>query len=226
VPKTGVLVKHLGLIPDGNRRFARAKGIPAWQGHLEGSRKMKQFISWVFEDWKIPVLTIYGFSAKNFGRSPFEVSKLMEIIEANVRELASNELVRRNKVHLKFIGRTRLLPEKVREAIRDAEEKTAENNKFHLNIALAYDGQAEIADAVASGARTERELEKAMYLGNLPQPDLIIRTSGERRLSGFLLWGSNYAEFAFPQTNWPAFQKKDLSRILADYGRRNRRFGR
>ncbi len=219
-------IRHLALIPDGNRRFARERGLPAWYGHLAGVKKMKAFINWVFEDFGIPVLTIYGFSAKNFSRPRREVAKLMEIIEKNVREIAADESVHRNHIRLRFIGRTRMMPESIRMEISRAERATSGYDRFFLNIALAYDGQAEIADAVRAGARTEKAIESALYLGGLPQPDLIIRTSGERRLSGFLLWGSSYAEFGFSQKNWPAFEKKDLARLVSDYGRRNRRFGR
>jgi tritrans,polycis-undecaprenyl-diphosphate synthase [geranylgeranyl-diphosphate specific] len=218
-------IRHLGLIPDGNRRFARSHGKPAWQGHLAGVKTMHKFIRWVFEDWGIPVLTIYGFSANNFSRPAFEVSKLMKIIKENVEQISTDPAIARNGVRVRFIGRLHLMPPAVRDAIKTAERLTAGNAKFSLNIALAYDGQAEIADAVAAGARTEKEIESRLYLAGLPQPDLIIRTSGEQRLSGFLLWGSSYAEFAFCRKNWPAFGKADLRRMIDDYNRRNRRFG-
>lgn len=219
-------IRHLGLIPDGNRRFARAKSKPPWWGHEAGVLKMRQFFHWVFRDWGIPILTVYGLSSKNLSRPQAEVSKILSLVKWGLKDAEKTDLFLMRNVRLRFIGRLNLLPKSFQAVIRLAEKATEGNRRHFLNLAFAYDGQAEIVDAVARGARTEEEIGQKTYLGDFPPPDLIIRTSGEQRLSGFLLWGSSYSEFAFCPKNWPAFSKTDLSSILRDYESRNRRFGR
>ncbi|MFH0961398.1 MAG: polyprenyl diphosphate synthase [archaeon] len=219
-------IRHLGLIPDGNRRFARGKSKPPWWGHEAGVRNMREFFHWVFEGWKIPVLTVYGLSSKNLSRAPVEVSRIFSLIKLGLKDAEKKDFFMMNNVRLRFIGRLHLLPKNFQSALRSAERATEANKKFFLNIAFAYDGQAEIVDAVAKGARTEEEISQKIYLGGFPPPDLIIRTSGEQRLSGFLLWGSSYSEFAFCRKKWPEFVRKDLDSILRNYEARNRRFGR
>lgn len=219
-------IRHLGLIPDGNRRFAKERNQLPWWGHEKGVAKMREFFHWVFEDWQISVLTVYGLSSKNLSRPKIEVSKILHLIKWGLSDAKRTDQFMMENVRINFIGRTHLFPSAFQKALRSAERATEENDRFNLNIALAYDGHSEIADAVSGGARTEKEIEQATYIGRFPQPDLIIRTGGEKRLSGFLLWGSSYAELDFVSKMWPEFSREDLKKSVSGFERRNRRFGK
>jgi|CXWL01.1.fsa_nt_gi short-chain Z-isoprenyl diphosphate synthase len=236
------LPRHIGIIMDGNRRFARAVGTSNVSfGHQRGADKLRQVLSWCY-DAGIPVVTVWSFSLDNFHRDTSEVEELLRLFETKTRELAVQHEVHTKEVQVRYIGKIELLPDSLREAIRDVEQATAGYDRYHLNIAMAYGGREEITDAfrgfLEGQARAGHGLEQALvefdahgiepylYTSGLPEPDLIVRTSGEVRLSGFLLWQSAYSEFYFCDTHWPAFRKIDFLRALRSHHQRQRRFGR
>jgi short-chain Z-isoprenyl diphosphate synthase len=234
--------RHLGIVLDGNRRFARQQGMArVADGHARGADKIHEVLNWCFEAG-VPVVTIWIFSLDNFNREPAEVTELLQLIADRTRELIVHEGIHRNQVRVKYIGRVDSLPPHVQEAIRDAEAATAAYTRLHLNVAIAYGGREEITDAfrqylrdqAAQGHGLEQiaadlkpdQLDRYLYTSGLPDPDLIIRTSGEIRLSGFLLWQSAYSEYYFCDTYWPAFRKVDFLRALRSFHLRHRRFGK
>jgi len=230
--------EHIGVILDGNRRWASARDMIPWEGHREGAEKVKKFLEWC-TDLGIKTVTLYGLSTENFQRSKREVEELMKLYEENLKEILRSDVIHKNKVHVKVIGRISLLPDRLQQLIREVEEATRGYDRFYLNIALAYGGRAEIVDAarkiaskVKSGELNPEEIdeavfEKNLYTSYLPQqdPDLIIRTSGESRLSGFLLWQSAYSELFFVDVYWPEFREIDLERAIRSFQQRHRRFG-
>lgn len=222
--------QHIGIIMDGNRRWAKKHGLPTFEGHRRGYNKVKEVGDWCLERG-IKILTVYAFSIENWNRSKEEVSYLMMLL----KRFATREVdyfVKKN-AKIKFRGRINELADDLKEAIGNIEEKTKDNTKATLNIALNYGGRAEIVDAVKEIIKQKIPAEKIdeklvsgfLYMKDLPDPDFIIRTSGEQRLSGFLLWQSSYAELYFCKTHWPAFSEKDLDEALADFANRQRRFG-
>ena len=236
------LPRHIGVIMDGNRRFARSRGnAHVSYGHARGADKLQQVLSWCY-DAGIPVVTVWSFSLDNFQRDTSEVEALLQLFEDKTRELASHSEVHTNEVQVRYIGKMELLPESLREAIRAVESATAGYDRFHLNIAMAYGGREEISDAFRRylaeqlvrgrslgevlAAFDERAIEPFLYTSGLPEPDLIVRTSGEVRLSGFLLWQSAYSEFYFCDTHWPAFRRIDFLRALRSHHQRQRRYGK
>ncbi|MBZ0112574.1 MAG: di-trans,poly-cis-decaprenylcistransferase [Thermoanaerobaculia bacterium] len=236
------LPQHLGMIMDGNRRFARDLGSDHVSvGHQRGAEKLWQVLNWCY-DAGIPMATVWSFSIDNFNRDTSEVEALLQLFEEKTRELINHADVHAKEVRVRYIGKLDLLPESLQEAIRAAEAATARYDKYFLNIAMAYGGREEIMDALkrhleqqlAAGksldevARTidENAIESNLYTQGLPEPDLILRTSGEVRLSGFLLWQSAYSEFYFCDTHWPAFRRIDFLRALRSHHLRQRRFGR
>lgn len=237
-----VLPGHIGVIMDGNRRFARETGLAsASEGHSRGAKKIRDLLSWCY-DVGIPVVTVWSFSLDNFQRDTSEVEALLRLFETETRALAKNSDVHTNQVRVRYLGKLELLPDSLREAIQAAEDATAGYSRFQLNIAMAYGGREEIADAFRdylrdrcrAGASLEEvaeglgelTIEPYLYTSGVPDPDLILRTSGEVRLSGFLLWQSAYSEYYFCDTHWPAFRKIDLLRALRSYHQRQRRFGK
>lgn len=233
--------RHIGIIMDGNRRFARMLAEDVAFGHEVGADKLREMLDWCFE-LNIPVVTVWGFSIDNFQRDSAEVQELLALFEVKTREMVDSADLHGNQVRVRFIGRRDLLPESLQSAMSEVERATAHYNRFVLNIALAYGGRQEIGDAFKDYLAHEREtgkdldhaiehfdqrvLERYLYTSGLPEPDLIIRTSGEVRLSGFLLWQSANSEYYFCDTNWPAFRKIDFLRALRSYDQRQRRFGR
>jgi short-chain Z-isoprenyl diphosphate synthase len=233
---------HLGIIMDGNRRFARRWGFRhAIHGHQRGAEKLREVLDWCREN-QVKVVTVWCFSLENFQRSSEEVEGLLGLFEDKTREMAEDGHVHDHRIRVRYIGRLELLPDSLRREIARVEELTADYDQFELNIAMAYGGRQEIADAfrrhiaerAAAGAALDEILEGLdahsidpyLYTSGQPEPDLILRTSGEVRLSGFLLWQSAYSEFYFCDTNWPAFREIDFLRALRAYDERQRRFGR
>ncbi len=236
--KGGTKPEHVAIILDGNRRWASQRSLNPWIGHHYGAEKIEELLRWCL-DMDVKSVTLYAFSTENFRRSPKEVEEIMRITEEKLREIFENESIHKNKVRVKAIGRLDLLPKKLQELVRRVEESTEEYNERFLNVALAYGGRAEIVDATRkiaekaeSGELTPEEIneqlfEKYLYTAHMPKqdPDLIIRTSGEERLSGFLSWQSAYSELCFLDLNWPDFRRIDLLRAVRTYQRRKRRFG-
>ena len=236
------LPRHIGLILDGNRRFARQLGLTgAIEGHERGAAKLEEALEWC-EELGIQMVTIWILSTENLMRPPEELGELLSLIEGKLRRTAVDPKIHKRQVRIRAIGKLDLLPESLRDAIRVAEEATVNYEKFFLNVAVGYGGRQEVVDAVQGllndwGRQglslgeivdrvTAEAIGKYLYTYDLPDPDLIIRTSGEVRLSGFLLWQSAYSEYYFCDAYWPAFRKIDLLRAIRSFQQRQRRFGR
>jgi len=230
--------EHIAIILDGNRRWASEQSLNPWVGHHQGADKIEDLLDWCL-DLGVKSITLYAFSTENFQRHPKEVEELMTIAERKLREVLTNERIHEHRVQIKVIGRLGLLPKNLQEMIRQVEDATKDYDEHFLNVALAYGGRAEIVDAARKIAQRVEEgelkpdmideeiFEKFLYTAHMSKqdPDLIIRTSGEERLSGFLLWQSAYSELCFLDVYWPAFRKIDLLRALRTYQQRKRRFG-
>ncbi|WP_290225609.1 isoprenyl transferase [Corynebacterium confusum] len=230
--------KHVAIMADGNRRWAREAGFTdISHGHRQGAKKIGEMISWC-ADTEVEVVTIYLLSTENLKRQEAEVKLLFDIISDVVETLSTGDL----GCQVRLVGHLDLLPDRVVERMRQAAEKTQDNSGVIVNVAVGYGGRQEIVDAVqdlvraeaAQGTTAEEMAERVtaesishhLYTKGLPDPDLVIRTSGEQRLSGFLLWQAAYSEIWFTDTYWPAFRKLDFLRALRDYSQRSRRFGK
>jgi tritrans,polycis-undecaprenyl-diphosphate synthase [geranylgeranyl-diphosphate specific] len=230
--------EHIAIILDGNRRWAFHKSLIPWVGHRHGADKIDELLDWCIE-LDVKFITLYAFSTENFSRRPKEVEEIMKLIEEKMRSILKNEKIYANKIKVKAIGRIDLLPESIQEVIQRVEESTKMYDERLLNVALAYGGRAEIVDATKKIADevkngelktediNEQLFENYLYTAHMPKQDadLIIRTSGEERLSGFLSWQSAYSELCFVDVNWPDFRRIDLLRAVRTYQRRKRRFG-
>jgi len=222
---------HLGIIMDGNRRWAKEKKLAFHSGHRQGVKKVKELLRWCM-DRGIKILTLYAFSAENWDRDKGEVSFLMNLFESVISS-EIHELCQEG-IKLKIIGQKDRLPVKLQKLIEDAEAFTEDNRRGFLNLAISYSGWSEIVEAVRKIAeekippeKIDRALiKKYLWSADIPDADLIIRTSGEQRTSGFLLWQSAYSEWYFCRKHWPDFSEKDLDEALNDYQKRQRRFGK
>jgi short-chain Z-isoprenyl diphosphate synthase len=238
--RKGVAPTHLGIILDGNRRYAREMGFEdVSEGHREGARKLDEVLQWCV-DLNIRIITIWVLSPDNVNRDKEEVEALFGVIRDKMNELSQNEIIRSYKFRIKVFGKLDKLPADVKEAIARSEESTKDHNQYILNMAIGYGGREEIVDAVkmalaGKDARsvdelaqslTAEDITKHLYTSGIPDPDLIIRTSGEVRMSGFLLWQSAYSEFYFCDALWPAFRRIDFLRAIRSFQHRTRRFGR
>jgi tritrans,polycis-undecaprenyl-diphosphate synthase [geranylgeranyl-diphosphate specific] len=236
--ENGIKLEHIAIILDGNRRWAAEKTLDPWFGHEKGAEKVDQLLDWCLK-LDVKSVTLYAFSTENFNRSPDEIEEIMRIAEGEFRKILTDERIHRNRVHVKVIGRVSLLPESLQRLVADVENATKDYDEHFLNLAFAYGGRAEIVDAarkIAEEAKEgtlvpekvdEKAFEKYLYTAHMPKqdPDLIIRTSGEERLSGFLLWQSAYSEFCFLDVYWPDFRAIDLLRAVRTFQRRKRRYG-
>lgn len=236
------LPRHVGVILDGNRRYARERGLPSVaHGHRAGADKIPEFLDWCWE-LDIPYVTLWLLSTENLSRDDEEVAGLLDIIVETVQRIATHPSTKQRRLRVTAVGALDLLPQEVRVRLKDACEATADHDGFHLQVAVGYGGRQEITDALRSLLRERaaagdsleevaehldaEEIGDHLYTTGLPDPDLIIRTSGELRLSGFLLWQSAHSEFYFCDPYWPEFRRIDFLRALRDYQRRVRRFGR
>ena len=236
--KNGEKLEHIAIVLDGNRRWASEKDLNPWLGHKKGADTVEQLLDWC-DELNVKNVTLYTFSTENFRRSPEEIEEIMRIAEEKFNKLLTNERIHRKKVNVKVIGRLSLLPESLQKLIADVEKATANYDKQFLNFAFAYGGRAEIVDAAKTIAEKvkngeleidevdESTFEKYLYTShmNKQDPDLIIRTSGEERLSGFLLWQSAYSELCFLDVFWPNFRLIDLLRAIRTFQNRRRRYG-
>ncbi len=222
---------HVAIIMDGNGRWARARGLPRIVGHRQGTENIRRVLNASVE-FGIKVLTIYAFSTENWGRPPDEVRGLMTILEQTIdREVPE---LHKNGVRLRHIGRLEGLSPKLQQGVRNAIELTRNNDRVILNVAFNYGGRGEIVDAVrrmiAEGVTTDQVTEELigryLYTDGLPDPDLIIRTGGEMRLSNYLIWQAAYAEYYSTPAFWPDFDRDELYRALVAFNQRQRRFGR
>ncbi|MEM0249205.1 MAG: polyprenyl diphosphate synthase [Desulfurococcaceae archaeon] len=236
--KNGPFPRHIGIIPDGNRRWARERGLNPWEGHGFGYEKVKEVLRWIWE-LKIPFVTVFAMSAENcVHRDLEERENLFNIVRRGLKEVLSMPEIHKNMVKILVVGRLSHVPEDIRELAEAVTERTANYGNYVLTIALCYGGRQEIVDAVKAIAMdVERGLLKAediheetfakyLQTGAIPDLDLIIRTSGEERISNFLLWHSAYSELYFCDAYWPDFRKIDFWRAIRSYQRRERRFGR
>ncbi len=221
-------IQCIGLILDGNRRWAKERGLPSLQGHKQGLETLVQAVRWI-RDRGIKHAVAYVFSTENWNRSEEEVSYLMRLLQ----DAATHELQALSKdgVRIRCIGDRTRLSESVRSAVERIESESAANTAITLWLCLSYGGRAEIAAAAHAaaahgGSITEASLHAAFWSAEMPDPDIIIRTGGERRLSNFLLWQAAYSEFFFVDAYWPDFSEKTLDGILAEYATRERRHGK
>ncbi|MBX5492065.1 MAG: isoprenyl transferase [Chloroflexi bacterium] len=230
-PPLSHVPRHVAIIMDGNGRWAQARGLPRLAGHRAGTENTRRIIEACVE-FGVPMLTLYAFSTENWYRPREEVDGLLDIL-AEVIDRELDEL-HANGVQLRHLGSPEGLPESLRRKVQHAVELTRNNTRLTLNVAFNYGGRAEILQAVrrilADGVRPEEVTEElfASYLhtAGMPDPDLIIRTAGEMRLSNFLLWQAAYAEYFSTPIHWPDFGKADFYRALCAYSQRQRRFGR
>lgn len=230
--------KHIALMCDGNRRWAREAGfVDVSHGHRVGAKKIGEVVGWARES-QVELVTIYLLSTENLGRNSSELELLYDIIVDVVTELVHGD----HNCRVRLVGHLDLLPDDVALRLREAAADTRDKNGIAVNIAVGYGGRQEIVDAVRTllaeeseagtpaaemaGKVTVDSLSKHLYTSGQPDPDLVIRTSGEQRLSGFLLWQSAYSEIWFTDTYWPAFRRIDFLRALRDYSQRSRRFGK
>ena len=225
---------HVAIIMDGNGRWAKARGLPRSFGHREGVQALKRTVE-AAADCGIELLTVFGFSTENWRRPAQEVNDLMNLLKSYVKT-DLDRLVREG-VQLRVLGRREGLAPDILEVIERAEGRTAQNDRFHMQVAFNYGARADILDAAKAIARevkkgrikpedlTEEDFEVRLVTGGRPPPDLIIRTSGEQRLSNFLLWEAAYAEFVFQDVYWPDYGPEPLKAAIEEYNRRTRRYG-
>ncbi len=223
--------RHVAIIMDGNGRWAKARGLPRNAGHEAGTENLRRVIRACVE-FGVKVLTIYAFSTENWGRPRWEIRALLHILESVIdKEL---DELHQEGVQLRHLGELERLPRHLQNKVRQAIELTKENDRLILNVAFNYGGRHEIvrairhivADGIPPEAIDEELVDRYLYTAGLPDPDLIIRTSGELRVSNFLIWQGAYAEYYSTPTLWPDFDREELHKALVQYGQRERRFGR
>ncbi len=233
--------RHLGLIQDGHRRYARHAGISNLGGYRLGAAKAEEVLIWCAE-LHIPMVTLWWLSTENLSREPADVAAVLDVIERAIPHWTDGGLADRLGIRMRPIGKLDLLPASVQQTLHQAEKATRHHDRLLVNVGVGYGGRHEIIDAVKSylsdafmrndtseeilDGLTVDTVGKYLYTYDCPDPDLIIRTSGEVRLSGFMLWQSAYSEFYFCDAHWPAFRKIDFLRAIRSYQERYRRFGR
>ena len=226
---------HIGIIMDGNRRFAKRLMAKPWKGHEWGADKIELILDWC-DNLGIKELTLYALSIENLDRPKEELDFLMKIFKKEMDRLLVDKRVYSKKMKVNFIGRLELLPKDVQAKIKKVEDKTKKHDKFILNFAMAYSGQREVVDAAVKIAKQVKEgklnikkINEELFRNNLQlkdAPDLVIRTGGEKRTSNFLVWQSAYSEWIFLEKMFPEFNKEDFFKCIEEYSNRQRRFGR
>jgi len=225
---------HLAVIMDGNGRWAKAQGLDRFHGHIQGVESIRRTVELCIEHG-IKYLTLYAFSTENWGRPDEEVNGLMELLcKCTVNEVPE---LKKQGVRVRFIGDLDILDDKVRESIENSHRETRDNDKLHLMLAVNYGSRAELTSSLKEIANmvidgdlaiddiTSDLISEKLYTSGIPDPDLIIRTSGECRLSNFLLWQAAYSEFYFTDVLWPDFGREEFERAIENYKKRTRRFG-
>lgn len=240
--QAGVIPQHVAVILDGNRRFAETLGSASSAvGYELGAQKVSQFLDWC-QQIRIPQVTLWVLSADNLDRPESEIRPLLDVIEQEIVQIAARQRESRTPRRIRYLGQVDTLPPSLGQALRQAADLTSDFDDYFLNVAINYSGREEIIDAVrgflvdyeAQGLSlgdairdvSPKQIASHLYLDGVPDPDLIIRTSGELRLSGFMLWQSVYSEFYFCDTYWPAFRQIDFLRAVRSFQQRRRRFGR
>ncbi|MEK6934549.1 MAG: polyprenyl diphosphate synthase [Nanoarchaeota archaeon] len=228
-------LKHVGIILDGNRRFAKRLMLKPWKGHEWGAKKIRELLRWC-KELGIKEVTLFTFSVENFDRPKKEFNYLMNLFEEEFKKTINDPEVYEDKVKFKFIGRIHMFPESVQKYMKELEEKTKNHDNLFVNFAMAYGGRAEILDAakkiaekiekgeLKAGDVDEKVFEENLYMTS--KPDMIIRTSGEKRTSGFLLWQSDFSEWFFVEKFWPELEKEDFLKCIKEFEKRERRFGK
>lgn len=221
--------KHIAIILDGNRRYAKREGISKLKGHEKGFNKIKDVLSWCME-FGVKEVTLYCFSTENFNRDKDEVDYLFDLFRKKISEFSNDKIIHDNKVRISVVGRISMFPLDMQRKMNEVMEKTSSYDRYKLNLALAYGGRGELVDAfkrlVLSGKKeiSEEDITHNLYLSD--NVDLLIRPGGERRLSNFLLWQMAYGEIIWVDKLWPEFSKEDFAFCLEEYSRRARRFGK
>ena len=235
----GDMPNHVAIILDGNRRWAKRNLSVSADGHFHGADAVENLLDWC-EEFDIKIITLYVLSAENLDRKNDELEYLYELIKTRLEKLYNDPRIHKNKMRVKAIGRIELLPDSIKDVISRLDSATKDYDNHFLNIAIAYGGQNELVDAVKkigeqiekgsleSKNITKEVIESNLYTSHLPQssPDMILRTSGEKRMSGFLLWQSAYSELIFLDIFWPEFRKIDLMRAIRTFQKRKRRTGK
>jgi len=236
--KNEELPNHVSIIMDGNRRFAWSQSLERDVGHLRGKEKLKEVMEWVL-NLKIKYLTVYALSTENINaRESEELESLYDLYEIGLNEIVEDPLIHSKNVKVQAVGRVDELPERVKKAIKNAEERTSSYSDYIFTVCLAYGGREEIVDAVKDVARdyadgkieldmiNSEEISNRLYSAEMPDPDLVIRTSGEERISNFLLWQIAYSELYFTDVHWPSFSRNDLYEAIESYQYRRRKYGK
>ena len=230
---------HIAIILDGNRRWAKRNLSLPKEGHFKGADAVENLLDWC-EEFDIKIITLYVLSAENLSRKDLELEYLFEIIRIRLEKLFNDPRIHKNQMRVKAIGRIELLPDSIKNVLKRLDDATKNYERHFLNIAIAYGGQDELIDAIKKIVGkikdgvlkiddiNKKEIESNLYTSHLPQssPDMILRTSGEKRLSGFLLWQSAYSELIFMDVFWPGFRKIDLMRAIRTFQKRKRRIGK
>ena len=228
------LPQHLAIIMDGNGRWAKKRGLPRSAGHKEGAKSVRRVITSCL-DFNIPILTIYAFSTENWKRPKQEIVYLLKLFERFLSKEKVNLI--KNNIKINFMGRLNNLPDSLAEKMKDLHESTMRNNKLILNVAINYGGRAEIVDALKSIALkieekklnieeiNENTIRDNLYTQNLPEPDLLIRTAGEMRISNFMIWQIAYTELWVSPVYWPDFDENNLIEAIRNYQKRVRKYG-
>jgi tritrans,polycis-undecaprenyl-diphosphate synthase [geranylgeranyl-diphosphate specific] len=234
--RSGPVPNHLAIIMDGNRRFARDHGMLIKEGHMQGKETLEELLNWCLEVG-VKVLTVYALSTENLRRPKDELDELMALFAESFKAIAVDKRVHEHRIRVRAFGNRTVLPPEVIEAIETAERATAEYDGYYYNVAIAYGGREEILLAIQTLARKVQKGEISpeqidaqavannLYTANLPDPDLVFRTSGEERISNFLLWQTAYSELYFADVMWPGLTKLDFLRAIRSFQRRQRRYG-
>jgi tritrans,polycis-undecaprenyl-diphosphate synthase [geranylgeranyl-diphosphate specific] len=231
--------QHIGIILDGNRRWSKIKDMDKVMGHQMGADIAEDMLNWIY-DLGIKITTVYVLSNENLSRDRNELENIYLLLEEKLVGLYNDNRIHKKQIRVKSIGEFDKLPESLQEILKKLEDRTEKYSNMYLNIAIAYGGQRELIDAIRKIAYSVKEnkikvedidekvIEANLYTAHLPQaePDLILRTSGEKRLSGFLLWQSAYSELVFVDIFWPEFRKIDLMRAIRTFQKRARRYGK
>lgn len=226
-------LNHIAIILDGNRRYANKLGLPPWEGHRRGAKKVEELLNWIVE-FDIKELTLYCFSIENFNRSKLEIEYILNLFRSYLKKLYSDKRVKDNKIKINFIGNLNLFPEDIQYQMNEITKKTRHYNKYILNLAFGYSGRTEIVEGIKKVIKDlkegnidnidENKFKEYLYLSSYP--DLLIRTGGEKRISNFLLYQVAYTEFVFLDKLWPEFTKEDFKRCIEEFYKRERRFGK
>ncbi|PIT84947.1 di-trans,poly-cis-decaprenylcistransferase [Candidatus Micrarchaeota archaeon CG10_big_fil_rev_8_21_14_0_10_45_29] len=228
-------LSHIAFIPDGNRRWAKKHGLNILRGHEKGIDRMGDVLTWCREEG-IKMASFWAFSTENFKRDTQEVSGLFEAFETRLSKVLREAEFQKHKVRVRFIGNTSLFPKKIQLGIKKVEDETKKYDKYFLNFFIGYGGRAELIAAAQKLAKDfpgnnaskigEKEFESCLWTAGLPDPELIIRTSGESRISGFMPFQSTYSELLFCKKLWPDFSRADFNKAIDEFAKRKRRWGK